>query len=241
MLSTVKPNFTDKDTLPRFLLEKSVDGIIIAGKVPQNLIDRIHDLEIPIVFVDYETNINSHSHVLIDNMQGGIIATNHLLELGHKNIGFIGGDFNHPSIKDRFLGYKQALETANLKINSGLIVKNLSYPNRQNGYTSAKKLFENKQDITAVFACNDAMAIGVMHYLKDNGIKIPGEISLIGFDDVEVDLLLKPQLTTVRVQKLELGIEAFRLIVDRLKVKNYFAKKILVPVDLIVRESTKQL
>jgi len=241
LLSTVKPNFTDKDTLPRFLLEKSVDGIIIAGKVPQNLIDRIHDLEIPIVFVDYETNINSHSHVLIDNMQGGIIATNHLLELGHKNIGFIGGDFNHPSIKDRFLGYKQALETANLKINSGLIVKNLSYPNRQNGYTSAKKLFENKQDITAVFACNDAMAIGVMHYLKDNGIKIPGEISLIGFDDVEVDLLLKPQLTTVRVQKLELGIEAFRLIVDRLKVKNYFAKKILVPVDLIVRESTKQL
>jgi LacI family transcriptional regulator len=174
-------------------------------------------------------------------MKGCIVATNHLLELGHKNIGFIGGDINHPSIKDRFLGYKQALEKANLKVNRGYIIKNASYPNRQNGYDSAKKLFENNQDITAVFACNDAMAFGAMHYFKDNGIKIPDEISIIGFDDVEVDLLLEPPLTTLRVQKLELGIEAFRLIVDRLKNKNHLAKKILVPVDLIVRESTKQL
>ncbi len=241
LLSTVNSKYQSEDPLPRFVLEKSVDGIIIAGKVPQNLIDRIHDLEIPIVFVDYETNINSHSHVLIDNVQGGIIATNHLLELGHKNIGFIGGDINHPSIKDRFFGYKQALEKANLKVNYSRIVKNTLYPNRQNGYNSAKKLFGNNQDISAVFACNDAMAFGVMHYLKDNGIKIPDEISMIGFDDVDVDLLLKPPLTTVRVQKLELGIEAFRLIVDRLKNKNHFAKKILVPVDLIVRESTKKL
>ncbi|MCB9248682.1 MAG: LacI family DNA-binding transcriptional regulator [Ignavibacteriales bacterium] len=241
LLTTVKSNFTKEDSLPRFILEKSVDGIIIAGKVPQNLIDRICVLEIPIVFVDYETNINGHSHVLIDNVQGGIIATNHLLELGHKNIGFIGGDINHPSIHDRFLGYKQALEKANLNVNPSHIFNNTLYTNRQNGYVLAKKLLEHNEGITAVFACNDAMAFGAMQYLRDNGIKVPDEISIVGFDDVDVDLLLKPPLTTMRVQKMELGIEAFRLVVEKLKNNNSSAKKILVPVELIVRESTKQL
>lgn len=237
LLSTIQSDFSKNRPLPRFILKQSVDGVIIAGKVPRNLIERITELQLPLVFVDYSTNTNCCSQVLIDNVQGGIIATNHLLSLKHKQIGFIGGDINHPSIKDRLTGYKQALEQAGVKLNKKHIVTDAKYPDRQSGYESAEKLFTTNKHISAVFACNDAMAIGVMHYLKDNNYNIPKDISLIGFDDVEADLLLDPPLTTIRVPKIELGAEAFRTLTSYL-INKTTPKKILVPVELIIRKST---
>ncbi len=240
LLTSVSSNFNKSDQLPRFILNKSVDGVIIAGKIPINLIERISEYNLPTIFVDFVPPSNSVPLVLIDNIQGGILATDHLINLGHKNIAFIGGDIEHPSIRDRLIGYKQALERANILLKNNLIVIDSLYPDRQNGYDSAKRLFAKNKNVTAIFACNDAMAIGVMHYLKDKDYKIPGDVSLIGFDDVEADLMLNPLLTTVRVPKIELGAEAFRLILNILKNKKSIPKKILVPVELIIRESTAQ-
>ena len=240
LLTTVKSDYNNEDPLPRFILNKSVDGIIIAGKVPQNLIDRISVLNIPIVFVDYTTESDCCPLVLIDNVKGGIIATSHLIDLGHKNIAFIGADIVHPSLYERLNGYKQSLEKANIPINEKYISTHSEYPDRQHGYDAAKKIFSNNKEITAVFACNDAMAIGVMHYLKDNDYKIPEDVSVIGFDDVEADLLLNPPLTTIRVPKVELGAEAFRVMLKHLE-NSESNKKILVPVELIVRSSTKKI
>jgi DNA-binding LacI/PurR family transcriptional regulator len=85
------------------------------------------------------------------------------------------------------------------------------------------------------------MAIGVMQFLKENNYKIPEDISLIGFDDVEADLSLDPPLTTIRVSKIEMGVEVMRLMTDILKNKSRTSKKVLVPVELIVRKSTAPL
>jgi LacI family transcriptional regulator len=241
LLTTVKSNFNELDPLPRFALNKSVDGIIVAGKIPTNLLEKLSLLNLPIVFVDFVPPENSYPLVLIDNVHGAILATNHLIQLGHKKIAFIGADIEHPSLNDRLIGYKQALEKAAIPIDDNLIITDTVYPDRQNGYKSAQKLFEKNRDVTAIFSCNDAMALGVMHYLKDNGYKIPEEVSLIGFDDVEADLLLEPSLTTVRVPKIELGAEALRLMVDLLKNKESINKKIVVQVELIVRESTSKI
>ena len=238
LLTTVRSNYSKNDPLPRFVLDRSVDGIIIAGKVPNTLIDRILEQKIPIVFVDYTTNANCCSQILIDNIHGGILATDHLIGLGHKKIGFIGGDINHPSISDRLNGYKQALEKAGIKPKENLIIIDAEYPDRQNGYKSAAKLFTKNKNVTALFTCNDAMAIGAIHYLKDNGYKIPEDVSVIGFDDVEADLMLEPPLTTIRVPKFELGVEALRAMINYLNNKSN-TKKILVPVELILRQSTK--
>ncbi len=240
LLTTVKSDFNEKSQMPKFIRDKNIDGIIIAGKVPQNLIDRICALNIPLVFVDYATPTDCCPLVLIDNVQGGIIATNHLIDLGHKNIGFIGGDIEHPSIYERFNGYKQALEKANIQVNNKFIKLDAKYPDRQNGYESARMLFENNKNITSVFACNDAMAIGVMHYLKDNNYRIPEDVSIIGFDDVEADLLLEPPLTTIRVPKIDLGAEALRVMINCIKNKTT-SNKILVPVELIARSSTTMM
>ncbi|MBI9070410.1 MAG: LacI family DNA-binding transcriptional regulator [Melioribacteraceae bacterium] len=237
LLATVESNFNEEDQLPRFIQERNVDGIIIAGKVPQNLIDRILELKIPLAFVDYETTNNCCPNILIDNIQGGILATSHLIGLGHKQIGFVGADIQHPSLLKRFTGYKQALENAKIGFNDKFVETGSLYPDRQNGYDAAKKLIEKNKNLTSIFACNDAMAIGVMHYLKDNGFKIPDDFSIIGFDDVESDLLLDPPLSTIRVPKIELGAESIRIITSYLKTKT-IPKKILVPVELIIRQST---
>ncbi|MCB9249404.1 MAG: substrate-binding domain-containing protein [Ignavibacteriales bacterium] len=119
-----------------------------------------------------------------------------------------------------------------------MIIIDAEYPDRQNGYKSAAKLFTQNKNVTALFACNDAMAIGAIHYLKDNGYKIPEDVSVIGFDDVEADLMLEPPLTTIRVPKFELGVEALRAMINYLNNKSN-TKKILVPVELILRQSTK--
>jgi LacI family transcriptional regulator len=161
-----------------------------------------------------------------------------LINLGHKNIAFISGDIDHPSFSDRLNGYKQALEHAKIPIKNNLIFTDTNYHGRQAGFNLAKKLFTSNKEVTAVFAGNDAMAIGVMHYLKDSGYKVPEDVSVIGFDDIEADLMLDPPLTTIRVPKVELGVEALRLIVNLLKNKKSIHKKILIPVDLIVRNST---
>lgn len=241
LLTTIKSNFSETDQLPRFVLDRSVDGIIIAGKIPEILTDKLSKYNLPLIFVDFISSKGNYPVVLIDNIQGGILATNHLINYGHKNIAFIGGDIDHPSINERLTGYKKALESAGIKPNKKYILTSSPYPDRQNGYSSAKKIFENNKDVTAVFACNDAMAIGVMHYLKDNGYNIPNDVSIVGFDDVEADLMLDPPLTTIRVPKIELGAEALRLMINILKSKNSNAKKILVPVELIIRKSTKSI
>lgn len=238
LLTSIKQDFNENDPLPRFILNKSVDGIIIAGKVPHNLIERISKYNLPTVFVDYVPPNNGYSKVLIDNIQGALLATNHLIELGHTNIAFIGGDIDHPSLADRLIGYKQALEKAKIPVKNNLIVIDAKYPDRQNGFNSAKKLFSKNKHVTAVFTGNDAMAIGALQYLKDNGYKVPQDVSIVGYDDIEADIMLRPTLTTIRVPKIEMGIEALKLIVNTLKNKKSIIKKVLMPVELIIREST---
>ncbi len=245
LLATIKSSFKKGDPLPRFILEKNFDGIVIAGKVPEAFIESLLKYKMPIVFIDYVPPFGDFPSVLIDNVRGGVLATEHLINNGYKNIAFIGGEISHPSIRERLQGYQLALERANI-INSsnglnGLVVTNDEYLSRQNGYKSAEKLFIQNKDVTAIFASNNATAVGVMQYLKDNNFNIPNDISLIGFDDIEADMMIDPPLTTIRVPKVKMGTEAVQLLLNIIKTKNYTAKKILIPIELVVRKSIKNI
>jgi LacI family transcriptional regulator len=241
LLATVSSEFKLGDLLPRFVLEQSSDGIIIAGKVPTSLLKELEVFNLPLVFVDYTPPFGDHPNVLSDNVRGGFIATQHLIDLGHKKIAFIGGEIFHPCVAERLQGYKMAMEKANLNIDNNLIVTNNKYLSRQNGYICAKKIFNGKAKATSVFACNDSTAIGVMQYLKDKKYEIPNNVSIVGCDDVEADLLLDPPLTTIRIPKIDMGVEAIQLILSLIKNEVKSAKKIIVPVELIVRNSTKKI
>lgn len=238
LLSLITTDYSQHPVLPRFVLENSVDGIIIAGKVPDELISSLSQYSVPVVFVDYYPNENGRAAVLIDNLNGGSQATQHLIDCGHKQIAFLGGDMDHPSIRDRFQGYKITLEKNNLNFTDDLVIDTEIATSRESGYRAASILLKKIEKFTAVFACNDAMAIGAMQFFKEAGLRIPTDISIIGFDDVQMDILVDPPLTTVHVPKVDMGSEAMRLISEILSSKRDGTRKILMPVNLIVRNST---
>ena len=238
LLSMIPAGYNGKDTLPRFVLENSVDGIIIAGKVPDLLVENLQKYHCPIVYADYYPPEGDPAAVLIDNLNGGILATQHLVDCGRKDIAFICGDIEHPSIRDRFLGYKTVLEKNAIKYSDERVVVTDKTISQESGYRSAAILLENKTPLNAIFACNDAMAIGALQCLKDNGIKVPGDVSIIGFDDIQMDILVDPPITTIQVPKVDMGSEAMRLISEILSHKTPKTRKILMPVSLVKRQST---
>lgn len=238
ILATVPNEMNFKVTLPRFVAEDNVDGIIIAGKIPENLIRRLLEYKIPLVLVDYYPTFRDFSAVLIDNLNGGRQATEHLISCGHKNIAFIGGDMEHPSIRDRYLGYKMALEQNGIMFNPSFVVTTETATSRDSGYHAAETLLAKTNKISSLFACNDAMAIGAMQLLKDKGVKIPEDISIIGFDDIEGDPFQDPPITTMRVPMLDMGSEALRLMSECLNNSVEKPKKILMPVEIVIRGST---
>jgi LacI family transcriptional regulator len=220
------------------LLERNVDGVIIAGKVDEKLVDYIDSLGLPLVLVDYELPRRRVSSVLIDNRKGGHEATLHLLQAGHKDIGFIGGDLEHPSIAERFAAFKETLLENEVPVNDDLIVVDEKDTQLHNGYGATKKMLANGGRPTAIFAANDAMAIGCMRYLRHAGIKVPEDIAVVGFDDVDMGSHVEPRLTTVRVFKEEMGKLAVQRLVEVFKTKSKTVVTTLVPVELTVRESS---
>ncbi len=238
LLTTVPADFDERQNIPRFVLEKNVEGIIIAGKVPHKLVKLLEDFNIPLVFIDYISSQVTHPVVMIDNVSGGLMATEHLIDCGHADIAFIAGDIQHPSIFERYQGYKMALEKAQIPFRPELIVIDEPYPARKYGYHAAMKLVSRKKRFSAIFTCNDAMAIGVIQYLKEAGMPVPSTVSIIGFDDVEANLSLDPPLTTVRVPKVDMGMEAIKLMTEILQKRPTGPRKILMPVELVIRKST---
>jgi len=241
LLSTIPTEFSDEEPLPRFIVQQNIDGLIVAGKVPLKFVEKISSLNLPIIFIDYYPPKGDYSAVLIDNIHGGLLATQHLIDLGHEKIAFIGGDIEHPSINERLIGYKMALEKYGIQFNADLVVTGEKSTSKENGFNAICVLMERGVEFTAIFACNDAMAIGAMECLKKRDIKIPKQVSVVGFDDIESDIFQDPPLTTVAVPKFDLGIEAMKLMRDLLNKNIRKNKKILVPVELVVRQSTARL
>jgi len=237
ILTTVEQNFNRK-TIPRLLLERNVDGVILAGKVPDGLIHYIQQIDLPIIFIDYFPANGNYPAVLIDNIAGAKQAVKHLIKKGHNQIAFVGGDLSHPSIQERFLGYKQALEEAKISYNDNLVIIDEDYPGDKNGYSALCKLQKKKAQFTAIFAANDAMAFGCMRCLKEKGVKVPGQIALVGFDDVDVAWQMEPQLTTMKVDKEDMGALAVKNMVNMISTHKKSLGKILVPVELIIRNSS---
>lgn len=238
LLSMISDSYSQKSSLPRFVLENSVDGIIVAGKVPDELITNLDKYPFPVVYVDYYPKEGEHAAVLIDNLDGGMQATQHLINCRHSKIAFLGGDMKHPSIRDRFQGYKMALKKNDLSFSEEMVIDTEIATSRESGYRAASALLKKTNQVTAIFACNDAMAIGAMRYLKEKGLRIPDDMSIIGFDDIQMDVLEDSPLTTMHVPKVDMGSEAMRLIIEIIGRKVNEARKILLPVNLVLRKST---
>ncbi|KAA3659500.1 MAG: LacI family transcriptional regulator [Calditrichaeota bacterium] len=238
LLTTIPPSFKAATDTPRFLREHNVDGVILAGHVPTALSKLLDELDIPHVYVDYSHQKKQSNVVMMDNLNGAKAAMKHLFQLGHEKIAFIGAEITHPSISSRFEGYKVALADASIAYSEQLIQIQKTFLSVEEGFNATEILLRKNRNFTAILAANDAMATGALQCLKKNGYKIPQDVSIVGFDNIDAGTLTMPQLTTVNIDKEELGAIAVRRLIEMINSKKQFLGTIYTPVDLIIREST---
>lgn len=238
LLSTVSLRFSDKKDLPRFLLERNVDGVIIAGKVSLRFIEQVESFGIPIVLVDFAVRRKRYASILIDNKAGARAAMEHLIAGGHRDIAFVSGDIEHPSLAERLQGYRDTLADHGIPVQERFVDTREPDSRIPNGAAAMERLLQQKPYPTAVFAANDATAIGCIQTLRAHGLGIPEQVAVVGFDDVEISSLMHPRLTTLRVFKEELGRQAVDTIVAMIHNGDSVVVTKHLPVELIVRESS---
>lgn len=241
LLTTVKLDFNPTTDLPRFLKYQDVDGVVLAGRVPHNLITLLEKRKIPFVLLDYEIRGKKHNKVLVDNYHGAYLAVEELYDIGREHIGFIGGSADHPSIKERCRAYHAALQDHNQNSDSPLTaleyttVKEIT---REIGSTGIKALLELNQPLDAVFCVNDTLAIGVIEELKRQNIDVPGQIAVVGFDDIYAARFHSPALSTIHVPKMDLGKEAYKLLMEVINNPSQVPQTRIIGVECVCREST---
>jgi LacI family transcriptional regulator len=239
LLTTVAPTVRATKEMPRFLLEHNVDGVIIAGKIGTPWIDYVRERNLPIVLIDYEIPRHRLSTVTMDNRGGARLVVEHLLALGHTKIGFIGGDIEHPSIAERYHSYCDTLQSHGIEIDSSWKCINEPDTRIEDGYRAATGLLSiTAERPTAVFAANDAMALGCMKYCKEVGLSVPEPVAIVGFDNIEAGLLVEPRLTTINVHREEMGAMAVRRLVEMMRDKTDVMVTTTTPVELVIRESS---
>jgi LacI family transcriptional regulator len=226
-----------QETYLRVLLEKRIDGLIICSAGDDlGLAEHVRDVQIPITIVDRAVKGVTADLVQIDHFKGAYIATRHLLELRHKSIGCIAGPASAAVSAERLEGYRKALAEAGAPFRGEWIVEGDF--TAESGYRLAKKLLK-KSEITAVFASNDLMGIGLLRFAAEHGIRIPSQLSVIGFDGIELTKYFYPSLTTVGQSIHRQGEIAAGALIERIrKGGEGRVRRILINPELSIREST---
>jgi len=217
------------------LKQQNVDGVIIVtgNLTNKQLVD--FSKKIPVIAVGYNVKASQIRCINIDNELAGYMATLHLLQLGHTNIGHIKGLATQPDSLHRFDGYKRALKEAGLRPNQRLI-KQGDFSSIMAYQKTLELLNDTKAKVSAIFAANDLSAYGVIKAIHDHGLKVPDDISVIGLDDLPTSRYFTPGLTTLRQPIEEIGTISAHSILNFLSGNRHEDR--LPPIDLMVRQST---
>ena len=224
------------------LFQKRVDGLIASMSFDTKNLDHFKKFEkrgIPVIFVDRVDEDSSYAKVVIDNYKGGFQSAQHLIDQGCKRIVHLTAALQRNVYNQRFQGYKDALKANGMAYRADyvIVVDDLS---EQSAIETANKILKMKPLPDGLFACNDFSAAVCMHTLKENGLKIPEDIAIVGFNDDVIGKLVDPQLTTTSYPGTTIGEIAALSIISHLKknsdIKN--TNKILVNSELIVRKSS---
>jgi len=220
------------------LVEKQVDGILFVASAgtAHDLMRTLAQRKIPLVLVDRDLPDVEADSVLVNNRLGGYQATRHLIDLGHRRIGCIAGPSALTPSAERVTGYRQALAECSIPIDESLIVKGSFH--YQSGFEAAQKLLSLPEPPTAIFACNDLMAVGAISAAIKSGRSVPGQLSVVGFDDIQLASYVNPPLTTVAQPTYDVGMLAAKLLMERLQDRDLPPRRQYLETQLVIREST---
>jgi len=233
----------DRIDLPPVLQEHGlIDGLILAGTIYPNLLRRIESIHMP--FVAFSNNVvgtaeeQQYDQVGFDDFNGTLQATRYLIGMGHRKIVF-AGDTSYPWLHHRFEGYRQGMREKKLK--SVLIMARNSQSFVDFGQKSVARILAGHPRPTAVVAGNDEIAYGLWRSLQRHAMKVPDDISLVGFDDREEALLMDPPLSTVRVHKEEIGETCMKMLLERLHHPRMTFSQRILPTEFVIRGTVRNL
>lgn len=219
---------------PPMLFNSQVDALVVVGTFVGDEIIQLQRQTDSIVLVDAYAKTQDADSIVIDNLNGAYNAVSYLIESGHTHIGLVGSTADpYPSIKERRKGYTRALQDGGID-ETYIEVSELS---RDGGYEGTRRLLQRAPQVTAIFACNDEVAVGAMRAIKEMDLRIPEDISIMGFDDIDLATETDPPLTTVHVDKYQMGALAVRHLRDRAENPDRPNLITAVTTNLVIRDS----
>ena len=239
VVNTQGPDTTNADTLMRYLTSARADGIIILdGSLPKGLLEErfIPGISPPVVFGCEWAPSDQFPSVRTNNQKGAVLAIGHLLERGHRLIGHGTGPMWNVLSKERVTGTDRALEGEPFWTFEGDFTM-------ASGIVAATAFLALDQRPTAVFCASDMMAIGFISELNKNGLSVPDDVSVVGFDDIDIAKRFIPALTTIHQPREQIGSNAVKLLMDAINgdAPQDYTEPLVLPVELVVRESTARL
>jgi LacI family transcriptional regulator len=230
---------TPPTDLPRFVEEEHVDGLLLVGAfVDQTLDHLLGEKSIPVVLVDAYSESNAYDAVVTENYQGAFQAVSYLIEHGHRHIAIVGSQHRaYPSIRERRRAYEDALQdhgiTETYYADCHLI--------KEEAYTAVTRLLQDNPQLTAVFCVNDDIAMATIRAAHGLGKRLPQDLSIIGFDDFDLAHLTHPPLTTMQVDKINMGRMAVQLLLNRAHSPDLPRVTMALRTRLIERQSVRDI
>jgi LacI family transcriptional regulator len=229
---------------PRMLVDRAVDGFLLLNTPADHIA-----VPVPVVAISAHCAAENVTNIVLDHHLAVEQALTHLYALGHRRIAFMRGPRAIPDSEFRWEAIQQVAREINLKIDPALVIRIDSagwsmktgyHPMAPEiGYKPMQALLEKSRDFTAIFCFNDIAAIGAIRALKDAGLSVPGDVSVVGFDDIQSAAYSTPSLTTVRQPLLEMGKRGAQILLDRIaNSENKYPSEIVMATELVVREST---
>ncbi|CAM3929008.1 transcriptional regulator family protein [Lederbergia lenta] len=217
------------------LKQRQVDGmILLSAQMDSDTLNELVKEYSVVIASEYKESVNA-AMVTIDNIKSGIMATRHLLRLGHKQVAHISGPLSNYLSKDRFKGYKQAIIQQGLEVDSDLIKEGAF--TLESGFDQTIALLNSNKPFSALFAANDVMAIGAIKAAKVYGVRVPEDLAVVGFDNIGFSSVFDPGITTIAQPMTEMGNKAMELLLKSMKGTEYRKERIMLQTNLIIRES----
>ncbi|GAC1701149.1 MAG: substrate-binding domain-containing protein [Candidatus Acidiferrum sp.] len=221
------------ETYSHILLDRGVEGFIMVDT------SITHPLPLPTVAIAGHRRIEGVTNIVLDHRRAAHLALSHLVELGHKEIAFMKGSHLSSDSEARWQAIREVAEELGIPMRTELIIHlQGGDPTPRLGYPFAKKLLARNRPFTALFAYNDISAIGSIRAFQDAGLRVPEDISVVGFDDIQIAVHNSPSLTTVRQPMQKMGEIAARTLLNRIEDREDYVPEIAIEPELIVRDST---
>ena len=221
-----------KGILPNMAADSKVDGIIVIGQVLRSFIDKLSKIEIPLIFVDFYDNRYNIDSINSDSYNGGYMITDYLVEMGHKKIGFFGTLNATSSINDRYLGYVKCMMENELELRQDWIIGD------RNEKGILNSAIDFPTEMPTAFVCNcDETAFRVISALKSKGIRVPEDISVVGYDNYTVSSICIPTITTVEVDLEKMAEVSVDIMAKKLTDPTYREGRRVISGKLIVKNS----